>query len=100
MYDFAISNIQGYMRNSTAIKDKISDFHLAQISLHGMHRTELLPLAEAHSQKIANTDITKPEQSAPFVRLVPPHTYGLPTNCTAKSATAWRFATRFLFFSA
>ena len=35
MYDFAISNIQGYMRNSTAIKDKISDFHLAQISLLG-----------------------------------------------------------------
>ena len=27
-----------------------------------------------------------PEQSAPFVRLVPPYTYGLPTNCTAYSA--------------
>ena len=28
----------------------------------------------------AYTDNTNPEQSAPFVKLVPPHLYGLPTN--------------------
>ena len=35
----------------------------------------------------AYTLITNPEQSAPLVRLVPPYTYGLPTNCDAKSTT-------------
>ena len=30
----------------------------------------------------------KPEQSVPPVRLDPPYTYGLPTNCNAKLATS------------
>jgi hypothetical protein len=34
--------------------------------------------------KFAITDCVNPEQSAPFVRLVPPYTYGHPTNCSAK----------------
>ena len=37
--------------------------------------------------KFAYTLCVNPEQSAPPVRLVPPHTYGLPTNCVAKSTT-------------
>lgn len=31
--------------------------------------------------------MTNPEQSHPFVRLVPPHTYGLPINCSAYATT-------------
>jgi len=37
--------------------------------------------------KCAYTSCTKPEQSTPFVRLFPPHTYGLPTNCIAYDTT-------------
>lgn len=35
--------------------------------------------------------MTKPEQSAPSVRLDPPYTYGLPTNCVAKFARSIPF---------
>ena len=31
--------------------------------------------------------MVNPEQSAPFVKLVPPYTYGFPTNCFAYSIT-------------
>ena len=53
------------------MKEKISEFVYS-------HREEMVDiirqLVEIPSVK------GKPEQSAPFVRLVPPNTYGLPTN--------------------
>src|SRR5437867_2258949 len=33
--------------------------------------------------KCLNTCWTRPEQSTPLVRLLPPHTYGVPRNCCA-----------------
>ena len=36
--------------------------------------------------KWLKTAIVNPEQSAPPVRLAPPYTYGLPTNCVAYDA--------------
>ena len=34
----------------------------------------------------------KPEQSVPLVKLEPPYTYGLPSNCNAYATTAARSA--------
>ena len=56
-----------------------------------MERLTALPLADCEPAvrgieipKFARTDCVNPEQSVPFVRLVPPYTYGFPTNCNAK----------------
>ena len=35
------------------------------------------------AEKLEYTAMVNPEQSAPFVRLVPPKTYGFPTNFNA-----------------
>ena len=52
----------------------------------------LLELRPVEIPKCANTLIVNPEQSAPFVRLVPPYTYGFPRNCFAYATTAERVA--------
>lgn len=50
---------------------------------------EVRPVVTPKCSKIR---IVNPEQSAPFVKLVPPYTYGLPKNCFAYATIAVRTA--------
>ena len=80
MDDGVVAHVDCHM---SAVADDISGLCLGKTA-NCVSGASLLPEVLGRLMpKCSYTLMTKPEQSVPFVRLVPPYTYGLPTNCFA-----------------